>query len=58
MEKQWERNKKDKIISRLYKLLENKEWGGQCDRLVLRITFRGKYEIHPIQVEERHDEDD
>ena len=57
MEKKWERNKKDKIIEQLYKLLEKKEWGGQCDRLVLRITFHGKYEIHPIQVEERHLED-
>lgn len=45
-----EEKQKDKILQEINDTLEDHDWGGGCDPMVVKIVFIGKFEIKPIMV--------
>lgn len=51
-----EEKKKDEVLQQINDLLEQLNWGCGCDRLIVKLTFEGKYKLNPsfhIQKKER-----
>lgn len=48
-----EERKKDKILQILNDELEMQNWGDGYDKVTIRVTFRGKFEMMPLEVEQK-----
>jgi len=52
----WEEKQKDEILQQINDLLEKYEWGGACDRMVVKVIFEGKFNVKPIIVQNKESE--
>lgn len=50
---EYEEKQKDEILQKINDTLEKYDWGGRCDRLVVKVVFRGKYNLKPIIVQNK-----
>lgn len=44
-----EEKHKDDILQKINDELEKLEWGGECKKMVLKITFEGRFNMRPIR---------
>ena len=45
--------KKDAVLQQVNDILEKFDWGGGCDRLVIKLVFEGRFNIKPFQVHQK-----
>lgn len=45
--------KKDEVLQQVNDLLEKCEWGGGCERLVVKVVFEGRFNLRPFQVHKK-----
>lgn len=45
--------KKDEVLQRINDLLEHCDWGGNKDRLVIKLVFEGKFNLKPFYVQSK-----
>lgn len=48
-----ENRKKDSILQAINDELERQDWGGDYEKVTIRVTFKGKFEMMPIEVDQR-----
>lgn len=53
---EYEEKQKDDILQEIHNKLDKYDWGGGCDRLVIKVVFRGKYNLKPIIVQNKEAE--
>ena len=53
MENKYEQKEEDKILQEINDVLDSQEWGGRHDKIVIRLTFKGKYRLMPIEIEQK-----
>ncbi|MFC1644568.1 hypothetical protein ACFL08_00900 [Patescibacteria group bacterium] len=47
---QIEQKQKDQILQEIHNELEMQDWGGNYDKVILRVAFKGKLNILPIEL--------
>ncbi|MEF3692242.1 MAG: hypothetical protein V3574_04290 [Candidatus Moraniibacteriota bacterium] len=45
-----EEKQKDRILQEIHDALEDNQWGGGCDLMVVKVIFTGRLEIKPVMV--------
>lgn len=43
-----EEKQKDEVLQQINDALEKEDWGGNCEMLIFRIVFNGKFKINSI----------
>ncbi len=49
----FEEKEKDKILQEIHDVLESQQWGGSHDRIIIKLTFRGKLNLMPIEIDQK-----
>lgn len=52
-QKSLEERKKDAILQEINDELERQEWGGSCEKTTIKLIFKGKFEMMPIEVDQK-----
>lgn len=50
-----EEKQKDDVLQQINDALEKENWGGNCERLFIKIVFNGKFNIQPVCIIKKFD---
>lgn len=49
----WERREKDKILQEINDELERQDWGGDYEKVTIRVTLKGRLNLMPLEIDQR-----
>lgn len=52
-EEKWDDKEKDRITQEIYDLLEMQKWGEGFDRVVIKLIFKGKFNMMDPEIDQR-----
>lgn len=45
--------KKDAVLQQVNDILEKHDWGGGCERVVIKVVLEGRFNLKPFQVHKK-----
>lgn len=51
MSDKWEEKEKDRIVQLIYDKLEKFDWGGDFHKMVIKLPFKGKFNLMDIEAD-------